>query len=48
VTVAGNPIKLSRTPGRPPAPAPALGENTVEVLERLAGVNRLEGTTLTT
>ena len=28
----GNPIKLSETPGRPPEPAPGLGEHTEEVL----------------
>jgi formyl-CoA transferase len=29
------PVKLSRTPGAPAGPAPALGEHTREVLEAL-------------
>jgi crotonobetainyl-CoA:carnitine CoA-transferase CaiB-like acyl-CoA transferase len=31
----GVPVKLSRTPGGVHAPAPALGEHTLEVLEAL-------------
>jgi len=33
--VSGNPVKLSRTPGEEFTPTPALGEHTVEVLEKV-------------
>jgi alpha-methylacyl-CoA racemase len=41
----GVPVKLSRTPGRPAGPGPALGEHTVEVL-RVAGYSEAEITDL--
>jgi alpha-methylacyl-CoA racemase len=41
VRLLGNPIKLSRTPGDPTRPAPAFGEDTVEVL-RGAGYSEEE------
>ncbi|MHB0869991.1 MAG: CaiB/BaiF CoA transferase family protein [Chloroflexota bacterium] len=37
VHMAGNPIKMSRTPGEEFSPTPALGEHTTEVLTRLLG-----------
>ena len=33
--IAGNPVKLSRTPGEEFTPTPALGEHTVEILEKI-------------
>ena len=35
VRLLGVPVKLSRTPGAPAGPGPALGENTTEVLSSL-------------
>lgn len=35
--IAGNPVKLSLTPGRVSKPAPLLGEHTVEVLREVLG-----------
>ena len=35
VKLLGTPVKLSRTPGDPHSPGPALGEHTAEVLEAL-------------
>ncbi len=35
VRLLGTPVKLSRTPGDPHSPGPALGEHTAEVLEGL-------------
>lgn len=35
--IAGNPVKMSRTPGEDFTPAPALGEHTTEVLRDLLG-----------
>jgi crotonobetainyl-CoA:carnitine CoA-transferase CaiB-like acyl-CoA transferase len=35
VSLLGVPVKLSRTPGAPAGPGPALGEHTREVLEGL-------------
>jgi crotonobetainyl-CoA:carnitine CoA-transferase CaiB-like acyl-CoA transferase len=35
VDLLGVPVKLSRTPGGPAGPGPALGEHTREVLARL-------------
>jgi len=37
VHMAGNPVKMSRTPGEEFSPAPALGEHTVEVLTSVLG-----------
>ncbi|MHB1161021.1 MAG: CaiB/BaiF CoA transferase family protein [Chloroflexota bacterium] len=37
VHMAGNPIKMSRTPGEEFSPTPALGEHTTEVLTQLLG-----------
>ncbi|MFB3042164.1 MAG: CoA transferase, partial [Candidatus Poribacteria bacterium] len=38
VEVPGIPIKLSKTPGRIDAPAPSLGEHTMEILTGLLGM----------
>ncbi len=38
--IAGNPIKFSRTPGESFTPTPALGEHTVEVLEKVLGYSQ--------
>ena len=46
VRLLGNPIKLSRTPGDPSRPAPALGEHTEEVL-REAGLSAEQVAALT-
>jgi crotonobetainyl-CoA:carnitine CoA-transferase CaiB-like acyl-CoA transferase len=35
VRLLGVPVKLSRTPGAPAGPGPALGEHTTEVLSAL-------------
>ncbi len=40
VHMAGNPVKMSRTPGEEFAPTAALGEHTVEVLETLLGYSQ--------
>lgn len=37
VHMAGNPVKMSRTPGEEFTPTPALGEHTADVLARLLG-----------
>ncbi len=38
--IAGNPVKMSRTPGESFTPTPALGEHTVEVLEGVLGYSQ--------
>jgi crotonobetainyl-CoA:carnitine CoA-transferase CaiB-like acyl-CoA transferase len=45
--VTGTPIKLSRTPGSPGAPAPLLGQHTSSVLHDLLGLSASEIQTLT-
>jgi CoA:oxalate CoA-transferase len=40
VHMAGNPVKMSRTPGEEFSPTPALGEHTAEVLGDLLGYSR--------
>lgn len=37
--VTGTPVKLSATPGAPDAPAPQLGEHTIEALQDLLGLD---------
>ncbi len=39
---SGNPIRLSRTPLAPPAPAPRLGADSEDVLTRVLGLSRAE------
>jgi crotonobetainyl-CoA:carnitine CoA-transferase CaiB-like acyl-CoA transferase len=38
--VTGTPIKLSETPGSPAAPAPLLGQHTLDALQQLLGLDR--------
>jgi crotonobetainyl-CoA:carnitine CoA-transferase CaiB-like acyl-CoA transferase len=40
--VTGTPVKLSETPGSPGAPAPLLGEHTLDALQQLLGLDRPE------
>lgn len=42
VTMAGAPVRLSRTPGSVRTPAPALGEHTAEILNELLGLSGAE------
>jgi crotonobetainyl-CoA:carnitine CoA-transferase CaiB-like acyl-CoA transferase len=44
--ITGTPIKLSQTPGSPGAAAPGLGEHTVEVLQEVLHLDRVELTRL--
>jgi crotonobetainyl-CoA:carnitine CoA-transferase CaiB-like acyl-CoA transferase len=40
--VTGTPVKLSETPGSPGAPAPLLGQHTLDALQQLLGLDRPE------
>ena len=40
VTMAGSPFHMTETPGDVYAPAPALGQHSVEVLESMLGYSR--------